>query len=99
MNLKEPGVHPSRHFAFGICFGLLLASCAGFQFKYYALDAASYEGALRGPEPKDDLPLTECQPDARVRGKCVVMLVEEFTKFRVDYDRIKTQLNECQSNP
>lgn len=98
MNLKEQGARPSKSFAFGLLFGLVLAGCAGFQYKYYALDAASYEGALRGPEPKDDLPLTECQPDARVRGKCVVMLVDEFRAFRIDYDRIKTQLNECQSS-
>lgn len=97
MSLKKLDVLRNKPFAIGLLFGLILAGCAGFQYRYYALDPASYEGALRGPEPKDDIPLTECQPDARVRGKCVVMLVDEFTAFRVDYERIKTQLKDCQN--
>ena len=67
-----------------------------FPFAYYGLDAKSYSGRLLGPSPKQDLPLERCKPDEEVRGKCIVMLVDEFELFRLDWDRLKQELIECQ---
>lgn len=83
---------------------ITLVSCAGFSYRFYGLDATSYEGKLLGPDEKDDLALSVCAPEAQERGKCVVLLRDEFFRFKQDYEtsvqRVKdleAQLRECQA--
>jgi len=97
MNLRKLADLHIKSFALGIIFSVFVIGCAGFQYRYYGIAPVSYEGKLLGPTPSEDLPLSVCMPDAQVKGKCVVMLVDEFTKFRQDYDRVKTELKDCQS--
>jgi hypothetical protein len=74
-----------------------VASCASsFPHRWYGLDAASYEGKLLGEEEKDDLPLHLCQPDDVTKGKCVVMLVDEFHRMREKYVELQEMLKACQ---
>ena len=80
--------------------GLLLLAIIGcgatFPFKHYGLDAQNYDGTLLGPDPKQDLPLSECKPDERVRGKCVVMLSSEFFRMKFNYLDISNRLIACE---
>jgi hypothetical protein len=87
----------NRHFTLGLLLGVCLAGCGGFAFRWYGLRAVSYEGTLRGPEPKDDLPFARCSPTPEDQGPCVVMLTPEFEQYRKDYDRCKVELKDCQS--
>ena len=103
-----------RTFALGILAGFALAGCAGFfPYKYYGMHLESYEGSLLGPKPKDDLPFTVCEPDPTPsvipsgpqpkpnRGKCVVMLSDEFFAMKQDMLETKKRLVECEhaANP
>lgn len=89
----------SRDLLYGICIGAALAtaSCASFAFKYYGLDGVSYaDGKLLGPEPKDDLPFSRCEPDPGDKGKCVVMFGSEFFALKLDYQDTKNKLKRCE---
>jgi len=54
---------------------------------------------LLSKNEEDDLPLSVCKPDAKVKGKCIVMLVDEWALLQMDYNRIKETLKECQKQP
>lgn len=74
---------------------LLLAACASaFPYRWYGIDPEM--GLLLGSTPKDDLPLTTCSPDQTQKGKCAVMLVDEFDRLRNDYALIKKRLEACE---
>lgn len=81
-------------------FAMVLIGCgtASFNFRVYGLNAKSYEGTLLGKDKtgKDDLPLSVCQPDDKVKGKCIVILASEFFKMKADYLRIQTELSDLQ---
>lgn len=82
-----------------ICVGFLVAffGCAfnpTFLYKYYGMNAVSYDGSLLGPLPADDLTLKTCEGI----GKCVVMLQTEFFKLKLDYMNLEIDLNTCQSH-
>lgn len=65
-------------------------------FKYYGLNADSYEGMLLGPSSKEDVNLAICEPDKDHATKCVVFEVEEFMKFKLDYLDMKNRLKYCE---
>ena len=73
-----------------------LGSCSSFPYRHYGLDAKSYEGQLLGPEPKDDLPLTVCQPDEQTKGKCIVVLAAEWFRLRQEYESMLARLKACE---
>ena len=75
---------------------LQATACASFQYRYYGLAPASYEGWLLAREAKDDLPLKVCEPDDVVKGKCVVMLVDEFERMRAEREELIQRLKKCQ---
>lgn len=89
-----------RHLSF--CLGFLscflLISCAGlFTYKYYGMQLADYrEGKLLGPNPKDDLPISVCQPTEQDKGPCVVMLREAFFSMKKDFEQTKNNLIKCE---
>ena len=85
-----------KSFALGIVLGSLLVGCASFNYRYYGLEAASYEGKLLGPKPENDLPFSTCKPDETTAGKCVVMVSDEFFRMKQDYNETKQRLIECQ---
>jgi hypothetical protein len=44
----------------------------------------------------EDIPLTTCQPDDVQKGKCAVLLIEEFERLRTDYATLKERLKQCE---
>ena len=76
---------------------LTVVACGTVQYKWYGLELRSYqEGNLRGPKEKDDLPVIVCRPDASSKLKCVVMLLDEFDRFKADHIQCKVRLKECE---
>lgn len=77
---------------------LLLSGCAGavFPYKYYGLNAENYSGALYGPTVREDLNLMTCAPDDVSRGKCIVILKDEFYRLKNDFLTMRFQLKELQ---
>jgi hypothetical protein len=88
----------NRQFGAGMLLGIALCACAGtkFPYKIYSLNAASYEGTLLGPEPKDDIPLTDCLPTATDTVKCLVVKQEEYEKLKQEYLTLVDELEACQ---
>lgn len=87
---------------FGAC--LLLVGCAGasYPYKYYGLAAASFQGSLVGPEPKDDVDLKKCEPTSANARPCIVIFTDVFLRAKEDYlnqqNRIidlERQLQQC----
>ena len=85
------GVKP---FIFGILAGFIFSSCvaAGFGYKFYKPQLASYKGILLGATSKDDLDATVCATE----GACVVMLRDEFFKMKADFIELENELIACQ---
>ena len=90
---------------FGLVIGFLLDGCAtpaGFIYKYYGMDAVSYDGNLLGPKPVNDLSLKLCEPIPPTAthpgksGQCVVMLRDEFFKMKGDFLILEKNLIACQ---
>ena len=72
-----------------------VASCASsFPYKWYGIDPE--KNVLLGPTEKEDLPLSVCQPDDIQKGKCAVMLVDEFDRMRNDLVTLKERLKKCE---
>lgn len=76
---------------------LSCGATAKFPFRAYGLLPNSFEGKLISPTtPNGDLDLNDCKPDDKVKGKCLVMLREEFFKLKSDYLDIKQKLLDLQ---
>lgn len=98
-----------RVFALGLLAGVALTACAGakFSYRWYGLSAERYEGTLLGPKPENDLHFSVCEPDpepspgaspvATKRGKCVVVLADEFARLRTDYLDLEQRLITCEN--
>lgn len=87
-----------KDFGLGLIAGLCLFGCAGaaFPYRYYALDAESYSGSLRGPEPKDDISLLECRPSDSDKAPCMVMRTDSFLKVKLEYKDMQDKLKACE---
>jgi hypothetical protein len=94
-----------RSLILGLVVGFSFASCAtpaAFVYKYYGLDAVSYDGTLQGPKPAQDLSLKVCEPIPATPtapakpGQCVVMQREEFFRLKGDYLILEKNLAACQ---
>lgn len=86
------------NFALGLILGITLVGCSAWSYRYYGLDLPSYEGKLLGPKPEQDKPFSVCKPDDVMKGKCVVMIQDEFFRMKQDYEETKKMLKQCQSN-
>lgn len=89
----------SKTFFTGVLAGIFLTGCLAttFPYKFYSLDADSYEGKLLGPEPKFDLPLSICKPTDTDKLKCLVVKQEEYLRMKQDYLQLLLDLQACQS--
>lgn len=72
----------------------IVACAAAFPYKWYGLDPVS--GKLLGKTEAEDLPITICSPDSIQKGKCTVMLVDEFDRMRNDFVTLKERLKACE---
>ncbi len=86
-----------KSFLLGLFSAILLASCAGFSYRYYGLAGVGYEqGKLLGPKESDDLPFSKCAPNGESKFPCVVMFTKEFMAFKLDYEDTQQKLIDCQ---
>lgn len=87
-----------KDFTYGMFVMLCFVACAGlFPYKHYGLSLAQYtNGKLLGPDPKEDLDISVCAPDAQIKGKCVVMLSNDFFSMKSDFEQTKQALIDCQ---
>lgn len=91
----------SKHFAFGCMFAFLMMGCASFSYRYYGMDSnVSYEkGVLTGKEGTEgwpDIPFSFCAPSAATNHPCVIMKSADFFAMKLDYEDLKSKLDECQ---
>lgn len=82
----------------GFVLGLCLIACAAipsFNYKFFHLSGNNFAGTLLGPEPKDDVPFSQCAP---VNGKqnCVVVFYSELNALIKDYKDTKAKLIACE---
>lgn len=80
----------------GFSLGVFVSCSTGFGYRYYGLEIPTYQGMLLGPEQKDDIPFSVCQPDGVEKGKCMVMLADEFFALKRDFKETKQRLIECE---
>lgn len=88
-----------RFLILGLVLGVVIDGCAtqgAFTYKYYGVDAVSYDGSLLGPKAVNDLSFKVCEPDAQVKGKCVIMLRDEFFRMKGDFLMLEKNLISCQ---
>lgn len=87
----------TKGFAIAIFMLTTLGSCAAaFPYKFYGIVPST--STLLGPDPKQDLPLSLCEPDDEAKGKCVVLFREEFERLMSDYISTKERLKQCEQN-
>lgn len=86
-----------NQFCVGLLAGACLVSCAGasFPYRYYALDAQSYDGFLRGDKPENDLKLSECTPTVQDKAPCVVFKTNDAIKLKLEYKDMQNRLKKC----
>lgn len=85
----------ARRYSLVLALSLALFSCQGsaaFNYRAYVLDAREYDGFLRGPAEKDDLPLEECRPTAKVKDQCYIVKKSTYYQLKADYLNMQEQL-------
>lgn len=82
----------------GFIAGVIISGClsAQFPFKYYTLEAKSYEGKLLGPTSDRDLLLTLCSPSEADKAPCMVLLTSEFLRLKDAYLKCQDDLKSAQ---
>lgn len=81
-----------KSFAVGLLLGFLTGcGTLGFSYKFYGIQAVSYEGKLLGPKSDDDIPFEKCKNNG-----CVAMLKGEFFKLKSDYEQTSQKLKDCE---
>lgn len=82
-----------KRFFLGFLFATAVWSCAAlkFQYKYYGMELAQYQGKLKGPTPAEDADFEKC-----AKNNCVVMFRDAFYALKQDYLDDKQKLIGCQ---
>lgn len=82
----------------GFLVGILITACVSstFPFKYYALDANSYDGKLVGPISSQDLLLKMCSPSDADKAPCMVLFTSEFLRLKESYMKCQVDLSAAQ---
>lgn len=71
-----------------------MACASAFPYKWYGIDPETSK--LLGATPAEDKPLSVCQGDETQKGKCAVILIDEFDRLRNDYIALKERLKKCE---
>lgn len=83
----------------GFFSGIMLSACLAsnlFPFKYYALNANSYEGSLIGPTTDQDLLLKMCAPTEADKAPCLVMFTSDFLRLKEAHMKCQIDLDAAQ---
>lgn len=85
---------------FGIVLGMTISACvaSSFPYKFYALDANSYEGSLKGPTDQDDILMSMCRPTEQDKAPCLVMFTSAFMRLKESYQKCQIDLKASQEN-
>lgn len=83
---------------YGFITGLIISGClsAEFPFKYYTLEAKSYDGKLLGPIADKDLLLSMCSPSEADKAPCLVLFTAEFLRLKDSYLKCQVDLKAAQ---
>jgi hypothetical protein len=80
--------------------GFILAGCVSASYATYNLsfpsDGCYKDGKLLAHDPKNDLPLTVCQPDASSQMKCTVLQTTVYEQEQIDESNCQQDLIACQ---
>ena len=85
-----------RKFILGLGLGLVLVSCASFNYTVYVLKYR--EGKLNAKDPKNDLPISICDDTPQSKANCYVMLRADYMQIRADYIELQRRLKACEKN-
>jgi len=83
----------------GFVSGITLSACLAsnlFPFKYYALNAVSYDGTLMGPTADQDLLLKMCSPTEADKAPCMVMFTSQFLRLKEAHMKCQIDLDAAQ---
>ncbi len=85
---------------FGAMLGVTICACVAstFPYKFYALDASSYTGTLKGPTASEDLLLTMCHPTEQDKAPCLVVFTSVFLRLKESYQKCQIDLKSAQEN-
>lgn len=84
-------------FALGVMLAVTACGVAAqFNYRYYSVGADHYEGVLRGPTEKDDLPFSTCKPSQGKAAPCIAMLKDPYLQLKADYLDLQNKLSACQ---
>ncbi len=89
----------TRRENYTLIIGFLLAGCVSASYAHYNLqiaDGCYHDGKLLAHDPRDDLPLSVCQPDAANKMKCVTLLSAVYQRQLMDQSNCEHDLAECQ---
>jgi hypothetical protein len=79
--------------------GVTVSACVAsveFPYHYYALDADSYSGSLKGPSKTDDLLLKMCLPTDKEKAPCLVMFTSAFLRLKEAHEKCQIELDAIQ---
>lgn len=85
--------------AIAFLMGVTISACMAnklFPFRYYSLDAESYEGKLLGPSVDQDLLLSMCRPTDIDSAPCMVMFTSAFLRMKEAYMTCQVDLQAAQ---
>ena len=89
-----------KQFLAGIVVGFLVLGCAAattIPWPYYGLQLAQYKnGKLFARDPQNDKDISFCQPASGQKGRCIVMVGEDFYAFTQDDVTCHSDLISCQ---
>ena len=84
----------------GVIVGFLVLGCAGattIPWPYYGLILQQYKnGHLYAVNPANDKDISFCQPASGQKGRCIVMVGEDFYAFKQDDLACHSDLVACQ---
>lgn len=78
--------------------GVTISACVAstFPYRYYALDADSYNGSLKGPSQDQDLLMKMCLPTEHDKAPCLVMFTSAFMRLKESYMKCQSDLEAAQ---
>ena len=84
----------------GFLLGVTISACVAstFPYKFYALEADSYNGVLKGPTTADDTVLSMCRPTDQDKAPCLVMFTSAFLRLKESYQKCQIDLKSAQEN-
>lgn len=81
---------------------LVLYACASDSYTYYGVNVSQVDreelakGKLLHKDPKKDLDMTACLPNAKNKSPCIALFSTEYFKILRDLEEMKARLQACE---